>query len=52
VWRINSCEPFAICTEIIKRIIEAIGKSKSVRPDGVSSKILKLGGEAIIPYLE
>ena len=28
-----------------------IGKNKSVRPDRVSGEILKLGGEAMIPYL-
>jgi len=26
-------------------------KNKSVGPDGVSGEILKLGGEAMIPYL-
>jgi hypothetical protein len=28
-----------------------IGKNKSIGPDGVSGEILKLGGEATIPYL-
>jgi hypothetical protein len=28
-----------------------IGKNKSVGPDRVSGEILKLGGEAMIPYL-
>jgi hypothetical protein len=28
-----------------------IGKNKSIGPDSVSGNILKLGGEAIIPYL-
>jgi hypothetical protein len=28
-----------------------MGKNKSVGPDGVSGEILKLGGEAMIPYL-
>jgi hypothetical protein len=27
-----------------------IGKNNSVRPDSVSGDILKLGGEAMIPY--
>ena len=27
-----------------------IGKNKSVEPDRVSGEILKLGGEAMIPY--
>jgi len=33
------------------RKIAAIGKNKSVGPDCVSGEILKLCGEAIIPYL-
>jgi hypothetical protein len=28
-----------------------LGENKSVGPDGVSGEILKLGGEAMIPYL-
>ena len=32
-------------------MIVAIGKNKSVGPDGLSGEILKLGGEAMIPYL-
>jgi hypothetical protein len=28
-----------------------IGKNKSIGPDSVSGEILKLGGEAMIPYL-
>jgi hypothetical protein len=35
----------------IRRRIKAIWKNKSVGPDCVSGGILKLGGEAIIPYL-
>jgi hypothetical protein len=31
--------------------LAAIGKDKSVEPDGISGEILKLGGEAMIPYL-
>jgi hypothetical protein len=34
----------------LKRLA-AIGKNKSVGPDGISGEILKLGGEAMIPYL-
>jgi len=40
---------FTIYTKIIRRIA-ATGKNKSVGPDGVSGKILKLGVEAMIPY--
>ena len=28
-----------------------IGRNKSVGPDGISGAILKIGGEATIPYL-
>jgi hypothetical protein len=47
----NSYEPFTINTKIIRRWSAAIGKNKSVGPDSVSGKILKLGGKAMIPYL-
>jgi hypothetical protein len=42
----NSGEHFTINV----KIIAAIGKNKSVGPDSVSEEILKLGGEAMIPY--
>jgi hypothetical protein len=35
----------------VSRKYIAIGKNKSIGPDGVSGEILKLGGEAMIPYL-
>ena len=35
----------------IRRRIETIRKNKSVGPDGISGEILKLGEEAMIPYL-
>jgi hypothetical protein len=38
-------------TKIIRKILAAIGKNKSVGPEGISGEILKLGGEAMIPYL-
>jgi hypothetical protein len=47
----NSCKPFTISTEIMRRRLEAISKNKSVWLDSVSGKILKQSGEAIIPYL-
>jgi hypothetical protein len=37
--------------KIIRKRLAALGKNKSVGPDGVSGEILKLGGEAMIPYL-
>jgi len=47
----NIGELFAIDITIIGRWIGAIGKNTSVGPGRVSGKILKLGGEAMIPYL-
>jgi hypothetical protein len=47
----NTGEPFTTGIKIIRRRIRAIGKYKSVGPDSVSGEILKLGGEAMIPYL-
>jgi hypothetical protein len=41
--------PFFIKT--IRRRIKAIGKNKPVGPDCLRGEILKLGGEAMIPYL-
>ena len=46
-----SSEPFTIDTKIIRKRIAAIRKNKSVGPDCISGEILKLGGEAMIPYL-
>jgi hypothetical protein len=50
-FNINSGEPFAISTKIIRKMLAAIGKNKSIGPHSVSGEILKLGGEAMIPYL-
>jgi len=47
----NTGDPFSIDIKIIRRKIKAIGKIKSVGPDRVSGEILKLVGEAMIPYL-
>ena len=47
----NSGEPFTIDTKIIRKRLAAIGKNKSMGPDGISGEILKLGEEAMIPYL-
>ena len=46
-----SSEPFTIDTKIIRKMIAAIGKNKSVGPDCISGEILKPGGEAMVPYL-
>ena len=40
-----------ITLDIIRRRFRAIGKNKSVGPDTLSGEILKLGVEAMIPYL-
>jgi hypothetical protein len=51
IQRANSGEPFAVSTKISRKKLAAIGKNKSVGPDSVSGEILKLGVEAMIPYL-
>jgi hypothetical protein len=51
IQRANSGEPFTIGTKIIWKKLAAIGKNKSVWPGSISGEILKLGGEAMIPYL-
>jgi hypothetical protein len=51
IQRTNSGEPFVISTKIVRKKLAAIGKNISVGPDSVSGEILKLGGEAMIPYL-
>jgi hypothetical protein len=47
----NTVEPFTIDIEIIGRSIGAIGKNNLVVPHRVFGEILKLGEEAMIPYL-
>src|SRR5215469_12947928 len=47
----NIGDPFTTDIKKIRRRIKAIGKNKSVGPDRVSGEILKMGGEAMIPYL-
>ena len=47
----NSGETFIINTKMIRKKLAKIGKSKSVGPDGVPGEILKLGGEAMTPFL-
>jgi len=44
----ESGKPFIISINIIKKQLSAIGKKKSVGPDGIPGEILKLGGEAMI----
>jgi hypothetical protein len=47
----NIDDPFTTDIKTIRRRIKTIGKNKSVGPDRISREILKLGGEAMIPYL-
>jgi len=47
----NTGDPTTTDIKTIRRRIKAIGKNKSVRPDRVFGEILKLGREAMIPYL-
>ena len=47
----NTGDPFTTDIKTIRRRLNAIGKNKSVRPDKVSGEILKLGREAMTPYL-
>jgi hypothetical protein len=42
---------FTIKIGIIRKRLEMIGRNKSVGPDGIAGAILKMGGEATIPYL-
>jgi len=47
----NSGETFIINTKVIRKILAKIRRNESVGPDGVPGEILKLGGEAMTPYL-
>jgi len=47
----NTDDPFTTDIKTIRIMIKAIGKNKSVGQDRVFGEILKLGGEAMIPYL-
>jgi len=47
----NLSETFIINTKIIRKRLAYIWRNKSVAPDGVPGEILKLGGEAMTPFL-
>jgi hypothetical protein len=47
----DSSKSFNININIIRKRLSAIRRKKSVGPDGTPGEILKLGGEAMIPYL-
>jgi len=47
----ESGKPFTISINIIREQLSAIRRKKSIGPDGIPGEILKLGEEAMIPYL-
>jgi hypothetical protein len=47
----NSGETFIINTKVIRKRLANSRRNKSVGPDEVPGEILKLGGEAMTPYL-
>jgi len=47
----HSDKPFNIKISIIRKWLAVIRRNKSVGPDGIPGTILKMGGEAMIPYL-
>ena len=47
----HSDKHFKIKISIIRKRLAMIGSNKSVGPDGIPGAILKMGGEAMIPYL-
>jgi hypothetical protein len=47
----NTGDPFTTNIKTIRKRVKAIVKNKWVGPDRVSGDILKMGGEAMIPYL-
>jgi hypothetical protein len=47
----HSGELFTININVIRKRLAAIGRNKSIGPDGIPGDMLKLGGEAMIPYL-
>jgi hypothetical protein len=44
-------KPFIIKISNIRKRLAMTGRNKSVGPDGIPGAILKMGGEAMIPYL-
>ena len=47
----HSDKPFNIKIRIIRKRLAMIGGNKSVGPDGIPGAILKMGEEAMFPYL-
>jgi len=50
-YRGKTSDSFTIDIKAIRRRIGAIGRKRSVGPDRIPREILKIGGEAMIPYL-
>ena len=51
IQSMESGKPFTISINIIREQLSAIRRKKSIGPDGIPGEILKLGEEAMIPYL-
>ena len=51
IQQTQSGKPLTVNINSIRNRLSTIGRKKSVGPDGISGEILKLGGEAMIPYL-
>jgi hypothetical protein len=49
---VHSGEHFTTNLNTIRKLLAAIWRNKSIGPDGTPGEILKVGGEAMIPYLE
>jgi hypothetical protein len=47
----NLGETFIIHTKVIRTRLSKIGRNKSLEPNGIPGEILKLGREAMTPYL-
>jgi hypothetical protein len=47
----HSDKPFNIKIGIIRKRLAMIGINKTVGPDGIPGAIVKMGGDAMIPYL-
>jgi hypothetical protein len=41
----------SLTLKLLEKAYQKLGRNKSLGPDGVPSEILKLGGEAMTPYL-
>jgi hypothetical protein len=51
IQSVHSDELFTNNINVIRKRLAAIRRNKSIGPDGIPGEVLKLGGEAMIPYL-